>query len=70
MTRPAGLARLDADDVDLLRLYADGRTAPEIARRLHVSERTVRRRLRSICDVLDVGTVIEAVVLAARHDLI
>jgi len=40
------------------------------ARQLELSARTLRRRLRTICDRLDVGTPIEAVVWAAKRQLI
>ncbi|WP_019145110.1 helix-turn-helix domain-containing protein [Aeromicrobium massiliense] len=61
------LATLDASDLHLLRLVADGHTAAGTATRLDVSERTVRRRLRDVCDRLEVQSPIEAVVLAVRH---
>ncbi len=64
------LATLDADDVRLLRLVARGHTATGTAARLEVSERTVRRRLRDVCDRLGVSSPIEAVVLAVRHGLV
>jgi S-DNA-T family DNA segregation ATPase FtsK/SpoIIIE len=40
------------------------------ARHLELSARTLRRRLRDICDRIGVSTPIEAVVWAARHDYI
>jgi DNA-binding NarL/FixJ family response regulator len=61
------VATLDADDLRLLQLVADGHTAAGTAARLDVSERTVRRRLRDVCDRLGVHSPIEAVVLAVRH---
>jgi DNA-binding NarL/FixJ family response regulator len=41
-----------------------------VARRLDLSERTVRRRTRAACDRLGVGTAIEAVVWAAHRGLL
>jgi DNA-binding NarL/FixJ family response regulator len=58
------------DDLALLALLARGLPLDAVARRLVMSERTVRRRTRAICDRLGVATPIEAVVWAARHHLI
>ncbi|MCW2795585.1 helix-turn-helix domain-containing protein [Nocardioides sp.] len=60
----------DPADLELLRLLADGQTVDAIARRVGVSERTVRRRLRSIADDIGVDSTIEAVVHAVRSRLI
>ncbi|TNY35303.1 LuxR family transcriptional regulator [Thermomonospora catenispora] len=62
--------RLSEDDIRLLAQIATGVTADVAARRLELSARTLRRRLRAICDRLDVNTPIEAVVWAARRQLI
>ncbi len=61
---------LDHDYLELLRLLADGQTVDAIARRVGVSERTVRRRLRAIADDIGVDSTIEAVVHAVRRRLI
>ena len=61
---------LSTDEVDLLRLLADGLPSEAIARRLHTSERTVRRRTRDLCDRLQVSSAIQAVAWAARRGLI
>ncbi|KQY57631.1 LuxR family transcriptional regulator [Nocardioides sp. Root151] len=61
---------LSNDDVALLALLASGLPAETVARRLGLSERTVRRRIRLICDRLGVGTTVEAVVWAARRRLV
>jgi DNA-binding NarL/FixJ family response regulator len=61
---------LDHEDVRLLELLGRGLPAGSVARRLGMSERTVRRRTRAVCDRLGVGTPIEAVVWAARRGLI
>ncbi|KAA1400353.1 response regulator transcription factor [Aeromicrobium ginsengisoli] len=58
------------DDLTVLRLLGRGLTTDAIARELGVSERTLRRRVRLICDRLGVKTPIEAVVWAARSRLI
>jgi DNA-binding NarL/FixJ family response regulator len=61
---------LDEDDVTLLRLLSSGQTTAGVATRLDCSERTVRRRMRGICDELGVRSSMEAVVLAVRHRVI
>ena len=66
----ASSAELSRADLDLLRLLADGLPLATIARRLEVSERTVRRRLRSICKRLGLSVPIQAVVWAARRGLL
>lgn len=67
MTRTADLSD---DDLAMLRLLSRGLTTDAIARELGVSERTMRRRGRLICDRLGVKTPIEAVVWAVRSRLI
>ncbi|MFG1643212.1 LuxR C-terminal-related transcriptional regulator [Amycolatopsis sp. NPDC049252] len=58
------------EELNLLALLAEGLPVETIARRLDLSDRTVRRRLRSICDRLGCTTPIQAVVLAARRGLV
>lgn len=57
---------LSDDDLAVLRLLSRGLTTDAIARELGVSERTLRRRVRLICDRIGVRTPIEAVVWAVR----
>ena len=59
-----------ADDVRILRLLSEGHTTDVIARRVGLSERTVRRRLRTLADEIGVDSTIEAVVYAVRSGLI
>ena len=63
-------AELSREDVELLRLLARGLPLEAVARRLHTSERTVRRRIKGICGRLGVSASIEAVVWAARRGLV
>ncbi|MBP2704282.1 LuxR family transcriptional regulator [Microbispora sp. RL4-1S] len=63
-------AGLTDDDLLLLAELAKGVTADRVGRTLDVSGRTVRRRLRCICDRIGVATAIEAVAWAARRRLI
>ena len=60
----------DDDDLELLRLLAEGLTTGTVARRQGVSERTLRRRLRSLADEIGVDSTIEVVVQAVRDRLI
>ena len=67
----SGLAtELSHQDVELLRLLAGGLPLDAVARRMGKSERTVRRRVRGICDQLGLGTSIQAVAWAARRGLV
>jgi DNA-binding NarL/FixJ family response regulator len=61
---------LGDEDRTLLRLLSSGQTTAAVATRLDCSERTVRRRLRGVCDELGVRSSMEAVVLAVRHRII
>ncbi|MGI8867985.1 MAG: helix-turn-helix domain-containing protein [Mycobacteriales bacterium] len=54
----------------LIALYADGLPIEAIARRLDLSERTVRRRTRALCDRLGARAAIQVVAWAARRGLI
>jgi DNA-binding NarL/FixJ family response regulator len=59
-----------ADDILILRLLSEGHTTESVARRHGVSERTIRRRLRTIADEVGVDSTIELVVYAVRARLI
>lgn len=64
------MALLSAEDVELLRLLAGGLPMEAVARRMNTSERTVRRRVKAICDRLGFTSSIQAVVWAARQGLV
>ncbi|GAA5765490.1 LuxR C-terminal-related transcriptional regulator [Streptosporangium canum] len=67
-----GMGEIGLSDEDLVLLaeLAKGVTVDRVGRRLDISGRTVRRRLRGICDRIGVATAIEAVAWAARRRLI
>jgi len=58
---------LTDEELLLLRLLSEGTSADVIGRRLGLSDRTIRRRLRSVCDRVGVDSPIEAVVWAVRR---
>lgn len=62
--------RLSKLDVAILAELASGGSQSKVARHLGMSSRTIRRRLRQICNRLDVEAPIEAVAWAARHRII
>ena len=61
---------LDEEDVRLLALLAEGIPPLVVARRMGMSERTFRRRVRAICDRLNVPSAITAVAWAAKRGLL
>lgn len=61
---------LSHDELAVLRLMAEGQTVEAVARKLVVSERTVRRKTRSACKAVGVDTTVEAIVWAVRRRLI
>ena len=64
------VTELSRQDVELLKLLAGGLPLDAVARRMNTSERTVRRRVRAICDRLGFTSSIQAVVWAARRGLV
>jgi DNA-binding NarL/FixJ family response regulator len=65
---PSG--RVAVADIELLEHLSHGLALEVIARRMNLSERTIRRRARRICDEIGVGTPVEAVVWAVRNGLL
>lgn len=63
-------SELSIEEVRLLSHLASGMTADVAARRLDLSPRTLRRRVRAVCDRLGVETSIQAVVWAAKRGFI
>jgi DNA-binding NarL/FixJ family response regulator len=61
---------LDSEEIELIRLLAEGLLIEAIARRLALSERTVRRRIRALCDRFGVDVPVQIVVLAARNGVL
>lgn len=66
----AARPQLSTEEIELLAEIATGVTTEVAARRLELSARTLRRRLRTVCDRLEVNTPIEAAVWAARRQMI
>jgi DNA-binding NarL/FixJ family response regulator len=61
---------LTPEEHGLLLLLAEGLPLDAIARRLSTSSRTLRRRIRVLCDRIGVQTPLQAAVWAARRGLI
>lgn len=61
---------LSDEELTLLRLLAQGLPVEAVSRRLDLSDRTVRRRVRAICDQLGVTAPVQAIVWAARRGLL
>lgn len=68
--RSLDVSGLDDDEVAALRLIAQGLLLDDVARRLGISERTLRRRIRALCERLGVRTPVEAIVWAAHHGVV
>ncbi len=63
-------SELSDQELKVLRLIADGATTHDIAQTMHWSEATVKRRIRSILDKLQVTTRAQAVAEGFRRGLI
>ncbi|WP_022884761.1 LuxR C-terminal-related transcriptional regulator [Glaciibacter superstes] len=61
---------LDASDLRILTMVADGHQIDVVAQRLNLSSRTVRRRTKAMCDRFGARAPIQVAVWAARHGLI
>ncbi|MCM3882637.1 response regulator transcription factor [Frankia sp. R82] len=60
---------LTARELEVLRLVAEGRANREIARKLFISENTVKNHVRNILDKLQLHSRMEAVMYAVRQGL-
>lgn len=61
---------MSAGELKILALIAEGLPLTSVAARMGMSPRTLRRRVRRICDRLGVAHPIQAVVWAVRRALI
>ncbi len=69
-SRPAALALLSTREEEVLKLLATGETNRQIARRLYVSEETVKSHVAAIFRKLEVSDRTRAAVLAVRAGLV
>lgn len=67
---PPGLAHLSAREEEVLKLLATGETNRQIARRLFVSEETIKSHVTAIFRKLEVSDRTRAAVLAVRAGLV
>ncbi len=65
---PVGV--LDEDEIRLLEMLIEGMTLDAIARRVELSERTLRRRLRAMCERAGVRSPIQLAVWAVRSGVL
>ncbi len=66
----ARVRKLTAREVEVLGMLAAGRTTPEIAERLHISQLTARSHIQNILDKLELHSKAEAVAFAFQKNLI
>ena len=59
---------LEDEQAELLELLAEGRSLAEVARRLHVPQRTAERRLAAAKRALGVASTAEALLVLRRRD--
>jgi len=61
---------MTSEELTILRLIAEGLPLNSVAQHMGMSPRTVRRRIRRLCDRLGLAHPIQAIVWAARRGLI
>lgn len=64
------LEKLDDEQIELLRMLASGAYDREMARRLYVSQRTVKRRVAELLEELGLERRIQAAYLAGEVGLL
>lgn len=62
--------KLTNREVEVLAMLAAGRSTPEIAERLHISQLTARSHIQNILEKLEVHSKVEAVAFAFQKNLI
>lgn len=62
--------KLTSREVEVLGMLAAGRSTPEIAERLHISQLTARSHIQNILEKLEVHSKVEAVAFAFQKNLI
>ncbi|MPZ00301.1 MAG: helix-turn-helix transcriptional regulator [Actinophytocola sp.] len=67
-TEPNG--DVSEEDLQMIALFAEGLSVEAIARRFDLSERTVRRRARTLCDRFGARAMVQVVAWAARRGVI
>lgn len=67
LAQPREDASLTDEEVRVLAVLGSGATSDATARRLDVSPRTVRRRVRRVCERVGVATTVQVVAWAARR---
>jgi DNA-binding NarL/FixJ family response regulator len=66
---PSATTELGPREREIVQLLAEGRSSPEIARRLHISTRTVETHRRNIMKKLDLHSVADLTKYAIREGL-
>ena len=67
---PDGLASLTPRELEVLMLISEGRSTPDIATRLGISNRTVQSHVKSVLAKLEVHSKVEAVRIAWRDGVV
>lgn len=70
LTQPSHDVSLTGEEIRVLAVLGSGATSDATARRLDISPRTVRRRVRRVCERVGVDTTVQAVAWAARRGYI
>ena len=60
------IVRLNTEQLDVMRLKDQGQTHKQIARNLHITPRTVSRRVQSVLEAVGAESVIEACILLCQ----